>query len=88
MPSVKSFTLTLDAVNESGTFSEGDTLSGNVTLALMKEISIQSLYVKAKGDASVRWSQKSGDHNRTYSANKRYFKLKQFLVPIDAKGRW
>lgn len=87
MPSIKSFTMTLDALNESGTFSEGDTLSGTVTLDLIKEIAVQSLYVKAKGDANVRWSQKSGDKTYTYSANRRYFKVKQFLVPVESKGR-
>lgn len=85
MPSVQSLTMTYDALNEHGTFSEGDTITGQVTLVLLKQTSVQSLVVKVKGDADVRWTRKNGDHKRTYSAHRRYFKLKQFLIPADSK---
>uniref|UniRef100_A0A8D3BRM7 Arrestin C-terminal-like domain-containing protein n=1 Tax=Scophthalmus maximus TaxID=52904 RepID=A0A8D3BRM7_SCOMX len=82
----RSLTMTYDALNEHGTFSEGDTITGQVTLVLLKQTSVQSLVVKVKGDADVRWTRKNGDHKRTYSAHRRYFKLKQFLIPADSKG--
>lgn len=87
MPSIKSLTMTYDALNEYGTFSEGDTITGKLTLDLLKEITVQSLFVKVKGDAEVRWTKKHGDRTQTYTAHRRYFKLKQFLISEDSKGR-
>ncbi|KAM9360775.1 arrestin domain-containing protein 3-like [Symphorus nematophorus] len=81
MPTVQSLTMTYDALNEDGTFSEGDTITGKVTLVLSKQATVESLFVKAKGDADVRWTQRSGDNSHTYSAGRRIFKLKQFLIP-------
>ncbi|XP_018524735.1 arrestin domain-containing protein 3 [Lates calcarifer] len=80
MPSIKSFTMTYDALNESRTFSEGDRITGKVTLVLFKDTKVLKLFVKAKGDGSVSWSTTSGDRNHTYSAGRRFFKLKQFLI--------
>lgn len=88
MPSVQSFSISCEALNEHGTFSEGDALRGKVTLALTKQITVESMFVKVTGDATVRWTKRVGDRNYTYSAEHRYFKLKQPLIPAWAKGRW
>ena len=88
MPAIQSLTVTYDLLNEKGTFSEGDTLTGKVILALIKETAVESLFVKAKGDADVYWTTKSGDNTYTHSADKRFFKLKQFLIPESSTGRW
>lgn len=84
--SVQSLTLIYDAPNERGTFSGGDALRGTVSLTVAKDITVQTLFVKFKGDANVQWSQKSGEHTHSYSAHRRYFKLKQVLIPESSKG--
>uniref|UniRef100_A0A8C5IBU7 Arrestin domain-containing protein 3-like n=1 Tax=Gouania willdenowi TaxID=441366 RepID=A0A8C5IBU7_GOUWI len=80
MPSIQSLTMTYDALNEHVTFSEGDQVTGKVTLVLLKDTTIESLFIKLKGDAEVRWTKRSGDKTYTYQAHKRYFKFKQFLI--------
>ncbi|XP_033828373.1 uncharacterized protein LOC117376079 [Periophthalmus magnuspinnatus] len=80
MPTVKRLELTYDELNEYGTFSEGDTITGKVTLELEKETKIESLFVKLKGDVRVNWSEKYGDKSRNYSAHTRLFKQKQLLI--------
>ncbi|KAM3611499.1 uncharacterized protein V6R79_019828 [Siganus canaliculatus] len=81
MPAVESFTMTYNALNQYGTFSEGDCLTGKVTLVLSKETTVDSLFVKVKGDADVRWTKRMNDRTYTYTSHKRYFKQKQFLIP-------
>lgn len=80
MPSIRNFKMTYDAINDNGTFSEGDTITGKVTVELEKETKIETLFVKAKGDVSVHWSEKHGDNTRNYSAHRRLFKEKHFLI--------
>ncbi|KAM7391806.1 hypothetical protein PAMP_022463 [Pampus punctatissimus] len=78
--------MTYDALNAYGTFSEGDTLTGKVTLVLLKETTVESFFVKAKGDAKVHWTTKSGERTQTYSSNRRFFKLKHIFMP-EGSGR-
>lgn len=85
MPAIRNFKMTYNALNDSGTFSEGDTITGKVTLELGKETKIESLFVKAKGDVSVHWSEKHGDNSRSYNAHRRLFKQKQFLIAEEHK---
>lgn len=79
--------MTCEEVNDYGTFSEGDTVRGKITLVLVKETTVDSFSVKCKGDANVRWSKKSGDRTRTYTAHKRYFKMRHSIIDEESPGR-
>lgn len=86
MSRIKDLNLTYEAINEEGTFSEGDTLAGTLAFTLTKDTKIKSLFVKAKGEAHVHWTEGSGDDERSYSAHRRYFKVKEFLLAENAQG--
>ncbi|KAK2837406.1 hypothetical protein Q5P01_014618 [Channa striata] len=86
MSPIKNFSLTYEALNQEGTFSEGDALCGSVTFTLTKDTNVKSVFVKAKGDASVHWTEGSGDNRRSYSAHRRYFKVKDYLVLENPQG--
>ncbi|XP_041856373.1 arrestin domain-containing protein 3-like [Melanotaenia boesemani] len=85
MSPIKDFQITCEALNEAGTFSAGDTVIGEVTFYLTKDTHVKSLLVKAKGEAHVYWTEGSGDDSKSYSAHKRYFKDKKYLVGENAK---
>ncbi|XP_029019454.1 arrestin domain-containing protein 3-like [Betta splendens] len=86
MAPIKDLNLSYEALNERGTFSAGDTLAGTLSFTLTKETKIKSLFVKAKGEARVHWTEGSGDDETSYSAHRRYFKLKELLIEENAKG--
>ncbi|XP_056275632.1 arrestin domain-containing protein 3-like [Pseudoliparis swirei] len=88
MPStVKSLKVTYKPVNEDNTFTSGDCVSGEVSLELAKECSIDALSVKLKGKAEVLWSERHGQTTVVYHAKDKYFSLKHFFIQDkDAKG--
>ncbi|XP_047448227.1 arrestin domain-containing protein 3-like [Mugil cephalus] len=86
MSPIKDFSLTYEAINEDITFSVGDTITGTVTFNLTEDTKVKSVLVKVKGDANVRWTEWKGNERRTYSAHRRYFKLKEYFVEENTQG--
>ncbi|KAF4074426.1 hypothetical protein AMELA_G00239240 [Ameiurus melas] len=88
MSTIKQLSLTYEAVNNSNTFTNGDVVNGRVVFEVNKEVKIESLYVKCKGEAKVRWSERHNDRDHHYSATERYFKIKQyFMQDLSKKGK-
>lgn len=86
MSPIKELRVAYEAVNTDGTFSEGDIITGLVSFNLTRETKVKRITVKLKGDANVSWTEESGDDSRTYSAHRRYFKLKKDLVAAEDRG--
>ncbi|XP_053510211.1 arrestin domain-containing protein 3-like [Ictalurus furcatus] len=85
--SIKAFSINYNPVNESNTFTNGDILQGTIVLQVSKEVKIDKLFVKCKGDANVHWTESNGTNNSddSYSAHERYFKIKQILIWDNSK---
>ncbi|XP_036455106.1 arrestin domain-containing protein 3-like [Colossoma macropomum] len=78
---VKKLSITIDPVNDSNTFTNGDCLSGRVTLKVSKETHIQCFSIKAKGKASVLWSEHYGKYGTVvYHDKETVFKSVQYFV--------
>lgn len=75
-----------DKVNEQGTFSPGDILSGKVTVVTSKEIKVQCFSVKAKGKAKVTWHEQEGDSVVVHSNKKKYFHFEHIILQDKKKG--
>lgn len=80
--SIKTFSIKYDPINESNTFTNGDTVQGRLVLEVSKEVRIDKLYIKCKGEANVHWTESNSSNNMddSYSAHERYFKLKQIII--------
>ncbi|XP_072289975.1 uncharacterized protein [Eucyclogobius newberryi] len=78
---IESFSVEYDANNKDNVFSRGDTITGRVVLELSKETKIQGLSVKAKGKASVRWTEHYGPRlHITYTSKEKYFCIENPLL--------
>ncbi|XP_034025348.1 arrestin domain-containing protein 3-like [Thalassophryne amazonica] len=85
MMTVKRLSVDCDKLNERGTFSPGDTLSGTVTVVTTKQIKVQRFVVKAKGKAQVTWTEKDGQATLICSDKKKYFYFENIILQ-DKKG--
>ncbi|XP_034547450.1 arrestin domain-containing protein 3-like [Notolabrus celidotus] len=83
---VKHLSVDYNKVNERGTFSPGDTISGKVTVVTSKETKVQCFVVKAKGKAKVAWSEQNGQVTEVYSDKKKYFYFEHIILQDKNKG--
>lgn len=67
-------------INESNIFTSGDFISGQITLELAKDCKIDTLCVKLKGKAEVRWAENNGQSTKRYYSKEKYFSLKQVII--------
>lgn len=87
MSPIKDFKLIYETLNQEGTFSAGDTVVGTATFKLSDETKVKSIAVKVKGEARVHWTDGTGDHKRSHSDHRSYFKEKVYLVEKRDKSR-
>lgn len=83
---VKHLSLEYNKVNERGTFSPGDILSGRVTVVTSKETKVQRFLVRAKGKAKVTWYDQGGQATAIHSDKKKYFNFEHVILQDKNKG--
>ncbi|XP_072243160.1 arrestin domain-containing protein 3-like [Leuresthes tenuis] len=77
---IKNFSVEYNPINKSDVFTSGDYITGRITLELTKECKIESLCVKLKGKAEVKWTEHYGRTTVTYHKKEKYFSVKQFFI--------
>ncbi|KAM9858637.1 arrestin domain-containing protein 3-like [Aulostomus maculatus] len=87
MSNVKSFTVGYNPINQHNVFSSGDYISGQISLELDKDCQINSLWVKMKGKAEVKWTEHYGKMSVTYCGKEKYFSLKTFIIE-ESQGNY
>uniref|UniRef100_I3KG57 Arrestin C-terminal-like domain-containing protein n=1 Tax=Oreochromis niloticus TaxID=8128 RepID=I3KG57_ORENI len=80
MSPIKNLNVTFETISDNSSYSEGDTIVGTVSFRLKKDVKVKSVYVKAKGEANVEWTEVGVPVERLQSAHRRYFKVKEYLV--------
>uniref|UniRef100_A0A665TB99 Arrestin C-terminal-like domain-containing protein n=1 Tax=Echeneis naucrates TaxID=173247 RepID=A0A665TB99_ECHNA len=82
---VKRLSVEYNKVNERGTFSPGDIISGRVVVVTSKETKVQVFLVRAKGKAEVTWHEQEAQapvvHNK-----KIYFCFEHIILQDRNKG--
>lgn len=77
---VKSLKVSYNPINESNTFTSGDSVSGQVELEVAKECEVQCLSVKFKGKAEVLWTERHGQTTVVYHSKNKYFSVKHHFI--------
>ncbi|KAK2837373.1 hypothetical protein Q5P01_014585 [Channa striata] len=84
---VKSLKVTYRGINERNTFTNGDWISGQVTLEVAKDCQIDSLSIQFKGKADVYWSERWGHSIFVYQAKEKYLGFKLFFIQDKDFGK-
>ncbi|XP_040898584.1 arrestin domain-containing protein 3-like [Toxotes jaculatrix] len=82
---VKHLSVEYNKVNERGTFSPGDIISGRVIVVTSKETKVQCFLVRAKGKAEVTWCEQ-GQTTVVHSDKKKYFYFEHIILQDKSKG--
>ncbi|KAG7242427.1 hypothetical protein INR49_022936 [Caranx melampygus] len=77
---VKSLKVTYNPINAANTFTNGDWVSGQVTLEVAKDCQIDSLLIQFKGKAEVMWTERHGQTTVVYHSKDKYFSLKHYFI--------
>lgn len=83
---VKHLLLEYNKLNEQGTFTSGDILSGQVIVVTSKETKVQRFLVKAKGKAEVTWTDQDGQTTVVHRDKKKYFYFEHIILQDKNKG--
>uniref|UniRef100_A0A3Q2QCZ1 Arrestin domain-containing protein 4 n=1 Tax=Fundulus heteroclitus TaxID=8078 RepID=A0A3Q2QCZ1_FUNHE len=80
MTTIKKIEITYNAINANNTFTNGDVVCGQVTVEMAKDCQIDSLYIKFKGKAEVRWTERHGQTTHVYHSKDKYFSVRQYFI--------
>ncbi|MEQ2286690.1 hypothetical protein AMECASPLE_005012 [Ameca splendens] len=77
---IKKLGITYNLLNNRNTFTNGDVISGHVTVEVAKDCQINSFYIKFKGKAEVRWTDGQSQGSHTYHSKDKYFSVRQYFI--------
>ncbi|XP_051962002.1 arrestin domain-containing protein 3 [Xyrauchen texanus] len=80
---VKNISVVYNPINQNNTFTNGDFISGQVILDVVKDTQMQSLSIKIKGKAEVLWWERHGNNTVVYSDKEKYYSVERFFVQDD-----
>ncbi|XP_056231769.1 arrestin domain-containing protein 3-like [Seriola aureovittata] len=77
---VKNFKVTYNSINGKDIFTNGDWVTGQVTLEVAKDCQINHLFIKFKGKAEMNWTERQGYGTVVYHSKQKYFSLKHYFI--------
>lgn len=80
---LKNFSVNFVSPNPRGTFSGGETVSGEISFELTQDTKIQNISMALKGKAKVSWAVRRGGKRRVVSAKVELFNLKSYVLQIQ-----
>ncbi|XP_061841703.1 arrestin domain-containing protein 3-like [Nerophis lumbriciformis] len=85
MPHVKDFSVEYNPISKDDVFTSGDDITGSITFQVTKDCKIESLWIKMKGKANVKWTEHYGRMILVHHDKEKYFSIKTFLIQ-DGQG--
>lgn len=80
---VKSFTVGYNPINEDNVFTCGASINGQITLDLAQACRINSLCIKLKGKAEVKWWESYGKTVVRFYKKEKLFTVEKFIIEAN-----